>query len=59
MTKRIKDKKRHTKHTHKAKDRVTRPTLKSGGELRSFRRVMSSCSITVNTVMVATVNLSK
>jgi hypothetical protein len=29
-----KDKQRSTKHTHKAKDRGTRTTLKTGGELR-------------------------
>ena len=39
-----KDKQRSTKHTHKAKDRVTRTPLKIGGELRSSERVGSSCS---------------
>ena len=39
-----KDKQRSTKHTHKTKDRVTRTTLKTGGELRCFRRESSSCS---------------
>ena len=29
-----KDQQRSTKHTHKAKDRVTRTPLKTGGELR-------------------------
>jgi hypothetical protein len=39
-----KDKQRSTKHTHKAKDRVTRTPPKSGGELRCSGRVSSSCS---------------
>ena len=33
-----KDKQRSTKHTHKTKVRVTRTTLKTGGELRCSRR---------------------
>ena len=37
------DKQRSTKHTHKTKDRVTRTQLKTGGELRCFGRVGSSC----------------
>ena len=37
-------KQRSTKHTHKAKDRVTRTPLKTGGELRCSGRVNSSCS---------------
>ena len=39
-----KDKQRSTKHTHKAKDRVTRTPLKPGGKLRSSGRVGSSFS---------------
>jgi hypothetical protein len=39
-----KDKQRSTKHTYKTKDRVTRTTLKTGGELWSSGRVSSSCS---------------
>ena len=39
-----KDKQRSTKHTHKTKDRVTRTSLKTGGELRFSGRVSSSCS---------------
>ena len=39
-----KDKQPSTKHTHKAKDRVTRTPLKSGRELRCPGRVDSSCS---------------
>ena len=39
-----KDKQRSTKHTYKAKDRVTRTPLKIGGELRFSGRVSSSCS---------------
>ena len=38
------DKQRSTKHTYKAKDRVTRTPLKTGGELRCSRTVNSSCS---------------
>ena len=43
-------KKKHEKtnndlqNTHKTKDRVIRTPLKTGGELRCFRRVSSSCS---------------
>jgi len=37
-------KQRSTKHTHKTKDRVTRTPLKTGGEIRCFGRVSSSCS---------------
>ena len=40
-----KDKQRFTKHTHKAKYRVTRTPLKTGGELRCSGRV-SSCRST-------------
>ena len=36
-------KQRSTKHTHKTKDRVTRTPLKTGGELKCFGRVSSSC----------------
>ena len=39
-----KDKQRSTKHTHKTKDRVTRTSLKPGGERRCSGRVSSSCS---------------
>ena len=37
-------KQRSTKHTYKTKDRVTRIPLKTGGELRCFGRVSSSCN---------------
>ena len=39
-----KKKDKRTKHTHKTKDQVTRIPLKTGGELRCFVRVNSSCS---------------
>jgi hypothetical protein len=39
-----KDKQRPTKHTHKAKDRVTRIPLKTGGDLRCSGRIKKSCS---------------
>ena len=39
-----KDKQRSTKHTHKTKDRVTRTSLNTGGEIRCSGRVISSCS---------------
>ena len=39
-----KDKQRSTKHTYKTKDRVTRPELKTGGELRCSGGIGSSCS---------------
>ena len=39
-----KNKQRSTKHTHKTKDRISRTPLKTGGELRWFRMVGSSCS---------------
>ena len=35
---------RSTKHTHKAKNRVTRTPLNTGGELRCSGRISSSCS---------------
>ena len=38
-----KDKQRSAKHTHKTKDRVTRTTLKTGGELMCSGRVSSFC----------------
>jgi hypothetical protein len=42
-----KKKEKRTKHTHKTKDRVTRPPLKTGGELRySEREVVSSPLVT-------------
>jgi hypothetical protein len=39
-----KDKQRSTKHTHKAKNRLTRTPQKTWGELRCSGRVSSSCS---------------
>ena len=39
-----KDKQRSTKHTHKSKDRVTRTSLKIGGELGCSGRVGSYSS---------------
>ena len=39
-----KDKQRSTKHTPRTKDRVTRTTLKTGGELRCSGKVCSSFS---------------
>jgi hypothetical protein len=39
-----KDKQRSTKHTYNTKDRETRIPLKTGGELRCYGRVSSSCS---------------
>jgi hypothetical protein len=33
------DKQRSTKHTHKTKDRVTRPQLKTGGKKISIRHI--------------------
>jgi hypothetical protein len=42
--KRQQDKQRSTKHTHKAKDRVTRTAIKTGAELRCSGKVSSSSS---------------
>ena len=42
--KRQRNKQRSTKHSHKTKDRVTRTTLKTGGELRCSGMGSSSCS---------------
>ena len=39
-----KNKQRSTKHTYKPKERVTRAQLKTGGELKCYGRVSSSCS---------------
>jgi hypothetical protein len=39
-----KDKQRSIKHTQKTKDRVTQTPLKTGGDLKSFGRISSSCS---------------
>ena len=39
-----KNKQQSTKHTYKAKDRVTRTRLKTGAERRCSGRVSSSCS---------------
>ena len=45
MAKKVqKDKQRSTKHTYKAKDRVTRTPLKTEAELRCSGMVISSCS---------------
>ena len=38
------DKQRSTKHAYTTKDRLTRTPVKTGGELRRFGRVSSSCS---------------
>jgi hypothetical protein len=63
MTKIQKDKQRSTKHTHKTKDRVTRTSLKTGGELGCSRRVISSCSTSgtrrVNLVTINGTTLAK
>ena len=42
-----KDKQRSTKHTHKAKDRVTRTSLKTEAELMCSQRVGSMFVTTV------------
>jgi hypothetical protein len=42
-----KDKQRSTKHTHTTKDRVTRTSLKTGGELRCSGMVGRYCSTNV------------
>ena len=39
-----KNKQRSAKHTYKTKDRVTRTSLKTWGELMCFGKVSSSCS---------------
>jgi hypothetical protein len=39
-----KDKQQSTTHTYKTKNRVTRTSLKTGGELRYSGRIGSSCS---------------
>jgi hypothetical protein len=39
-----KDKQRSTKHTYKTKNRVTRTSLKIGGELSCPERISCSCS---------------
>ena len=39
-----KDKQRSIKHTQKTKDRVTQTPLKTGGDLKSFGGISSSCS---------------
>jgi hypothetical protein len=49
-----KDKQRSTKHTYKAKDRVTRTPLKAGGERKCSRSVGSFCS-TSDTLRVSLV----
>jgi hypothetical protein len=49
-----KDKQRSTKHTYKAKDRVTRTPLKSGGERKCSGSVGSFCS-TSDTLRVSLV----
>jgi hypothetical protein len=41
-----KDKQQSTKHTYKTKDRVTRPPLKIGGELR-IARYITNCIINI------------
>ena len=50
-----KDKQRSTKHTYKAKDRVTLSPLKAGGELRCSGRVSSSCS-TIKELQISNIN---
>jgi len=55
-----KDKQRstkHTKHTYKTNDRVTRTPLKTGGELRCSGRVSSSCSTSLYRNPIAIANL--
>jgi len=46
-----KDKQRSTKHTHKTKDRVTRISLKTGGELRCSRRDIVLFSYTIYSLL--------
>ena len=52
-----KDKQRSTKHTHETIDRVTRTSMKNGGELRCSGRVSNS-SFTSGTRRVNIVNSS-
>jgi hypothetical protein len=47
-----KGKQRHTKHTHKTKDRVTRTALKTGDELRCSRRVVVPASLVAPVVLI-------
>ena len=48
-----KDKQRSTKNAYKTKDRVTRTSLKTGGELACSGRVSSSCSTTSAIITVS------
>jgi hypothetical protein len=47
-----KDKQRSTKHTYKTKDRVTRTPLKTGGELRCYRRVGVPAQLVAPVVLI-------
>ena len=47
-----KDKQRSTKHTHKAKDGVTRTPLKTGGELRCSGRVIVPAPLVALVVLI-------
>jgi hypothetical protein len=53
-----KDKQRSTKHTHKAKGRVTRTSLKTGGDFRCSGRVSSSCSTSATLCFTLLLRLS-
>jgi hypothetical protein len=45
--------------THKTKDRVTQTQLTTGGELRSSRKVSSSCSTSVTHRVILVIYLSR
>ena len=47
-----KDKQRHTKHTHKTKDRIIRTALKTGDELRCSGRVVVPASLVAPVVLI-------
>ena len=50
-----KDKQRSTKHTHKIKDRVTRTSLKTGGELRCSGRTRHNVDYAFVTIITSEV----
>jgi RNA:NAD 2'-phosphotransferase (TPT1/KptA family) len=54
-----KDKQRSTKHTHKTKDRVTRTSRKTRGELRCSRRVSLILRFQTSKFNAKAINLRK
>ena len=53
------DKQRSTKHTHKTKDRVTRPQLKTGGKKNQYTTYTGLISLNPRILLIKTSKMSR